>query len=555
MGIIKKKGDILLSKRYLFPETDLKIGFADRFMIMGRKTPFEVISTKMVWKLPFFHPFMGISCYEEEIVVALPMAPSRSAILYRDCLLRRDGKNVMECFVRNKVLCRKGKRLFLLFLFLSAACVSHGQEDTIGVRIYFHPSETDFIAGYRDNGKRVQQFVERFRSILPDSNYHVSSLEVISGASPEGYHSQNLRLSQDRANALISYLQERLPLSGLTTHVRSLGSDWVGCERLVMDSDIPNKEEVLRIIRSVPDLRGTNTDPRLTALRRVGGGESWRYLQQHIFPELRESGVEVSFRYKRKDTADERVDQIMPGKTYVVDTLIQMVGIHDTVFIIKDRCRERRDSLKNRPHKDSERYQKLPTDKMLVLAPRTNLLLPLLNIGVEVPIGNRWSVALDHYYPWWWRRWGGQSHRNCFELMFESVEARYWIGSRHKNEGTNYRYRLSGHSLAVFGTGGYYDFERDWTGRQGEFWGAGVDYLWALPGRKGRVRWEFELGVGFLHSSARRYDVFEDGGKLFKRKGVTETTTWIGPLKASVSLVVPIYKKMKTENRKEGGAL
>lgn len=32
-----------------------------------------------------------------------------------------------------------------------------------------------------------------------------------------------------------------------------------------------------------------------------------------------------------------------------------------------------------------------------VVALRTNLLLPLLNFGVEVPIGNRWSVGADYY--------------------------------------------------------------------------------------------------------------------------------------------------------------
>ena len=37
-----------------------------------------------------------------------------------------------------------------------------------------------------------------------------------------------------------------------------------------------------------------------------------------------------------------------------------------------------------------------------VVAVRSNLLVPALNVGVEVPIGTNWSVAADYYFPWVW---------------------------------------------------------------------------------------------------------------------------------------------------------
>ena len=40
-----------------------------------------------------------------------------------------------------------------------------------------------------------------------------------------------------------------------------------------------------------------------------------------------------------------------------------------------------------------------------VIALRSNLLLPLMNVGVQVPLGNRFSIGADWYYPFIRREW------------------------------------------------------------------------------------------------------------------------------------------------------
>lgn len=76
-------------------------------------------------------------------------------------------------------------------------------------------------------------------------------------------------------------------------------------------------------------------------------------------------------------------------------------------------------------------------------------------------------------------------------------------------------------------------------GDQGEFVQVGVDYLYSLPVWKDRLHLEFSLGLGYIYSHVKPYDVFEDGGKAYKT-GYTENFHWLGPTKATVSLVVPI---------------
>jgi hypothetical protein len=174
-------------------------------------------------------------------------------------------------------------------------------------------------------------------------------------------------------------------------------------------------------------------------------------------------------------------------------------------------------------------------DCKTVIAIRSNLLLPALNLGAEIPAGNRWSFAADYYYPW---LWPGKSNKECFELLGWSAEWRYWFGKER-----DAARRLLGHSLALYGTGGYYDFEQNYKGKQGEFYGGGLDYTYAVAlGKRGRVNMEFTVGVGYIHANSRKYEVLSDGGPLFKKDGEI-LFDYVGPTKAAISLVIPIRKR------------
>ena len=171
----------------------------------------------------------------------------------------------------------------------------------------------------------------------------------------------------------------------------------------------------------------------------------------------------------------------------------------------------------------------------VIIAARTNLLVPALNVGAEMPLGDRWSVSADYYFPW---IWPSPKNKNCFELLGWSVEGRYWLG-RNRTA----RDRLLGHSVGLYGAGGYYDFERNFKGLQGEFISAGLDYTYAMPiGRKKRLNLEFTLALGYIHSWGRNYHVLDEYGPLFKDDEEIRFD-YVGPTKAAVSLVVPFGKK------------
>ena len=254
---------------------------------------------------------------------------------------------------------------------------------------------------------------------------------------------------------------------------------------------------------------------------------------REVFPEMRLATASVVC-YVRSIRADVPATDAVERVVVLRDTVYQ----RDTVYIAAEAA----------PAAAIAEEDTLPYRRKMVVALRSNLLLPLLNVGVEVPIGNRWSVGADWYYPWLWRNWHKSTEmKNCFELLMGGADVHYWLGNKHSAGEDNWQYRLSGHAIGVYGYYGYYDIGYNYKGHQGEFYNVGLDYVYSMRfGYKKLFRLEFTVGVGYIHSGARKYRVYSEGGHAF-RTGINKNFNWFGPTKVGISLVLPFYKKIRKE--------
>lgn len=182
---------------------------------------------------------------------------------------------------------------------------------------------------------------------------------------------------------------------------------------------------------------------------------------------------------------------------------------------------------------------------------RSNLLLPLMNVGAQIPLGNRFSIGLDWYYPFIYRNWSPYlDQTNCFQALGPGADFRIYLGKKHRKSRENWQYRFSGHSIGIYGMYGRYDVEWQFHGEQARFLNAGVDYMYsARIGKRKRMRLDLSVGVGYFQSRAIEYQVFRPGGLAYKTGRILDHT-WIGPTKATVSLVIPIHAKI--EKKEEG---
>lgn len=417
--------------------------------------------------------------------------------------------------------------LFMLLFFLPGrAAAQQYKTDTLSLEIYFQQGKSALDAGFRGNGARMESFYASVISRMQEPGVLIRSIFVRASASPEGATEFNRNLSQDRARALGDWLTETLGVNPGLILTDAVGADWEGLARLIETCDEPWKDEALQIIR--------HSSNRKQALQLLSGGNAWTWMSEHLFPELRFAQGSVSCVIATPVQPEPIRDTVyIKTQTTVTDTVFVSPGVAAlTPEVVKAYNKERRKA-------DF-------TGKKMIFAVRTNALaVPLANIGVEVPIGKRWSVGIDYYYPWIWRPHHAEGldySGKCFELQALDIEGRYWFAPRKSNQPAQ---RLLGHSVGLYAAAGHYDFEQNFTGHQGEFYNVGVDYLYALPIFGGRLHLEFELGIGYIYSPSQPYDTFVAGEKAFRRKGVTQKTSWFGPTRAQVSLVWPIYVNIK----------
>lgn len=411
--------------------------------------------------------------------------------------------------------------------------------DTLSVSVYFRQGSSLVERGFRDNGVRLDAFVSKVNGLLSDSLSLVHSVSVSTGASPEGSLELNERLSMDRARSIRDYILNGTLLSPSQVKVSSLGVDWELFSSLVESSDCPWKEDIRRLL-SMPvtykEYRGGRLDSRKIALQQLDGGRCWEWLYENIFEQMRSAAGEVRCVFQDRRivfSSDARVSR---------DTMV--VVLRDTIFVSSVSAADSSVALSVPARKVRSSRVFDSSLGRTVFAFRSNLLVPLLNVGMEVPVGNRFSIGADIYCPWVLRDWMNrisEPQRYCMQGIMGGVEFRYWPGLSHK--GGNARYnRLCGHSVALVADAGIFDMEYDWKGVQGEFAIIGFDYTYALPVKSGKVCFEFSLGVGYCLCRWRPYEVYYEGGLLISER---PAMLWQGPMasRIGVSLIIPVRSK------------
>ena len=443
----------------------------------------------------------------------------------------------------------------IIMAILPGRSISYGQQvtDSVTVNVRFKQNVSILEQGFGSNRTALRTFLKEYNRLSNDPNCSVVSVELISGASPEGAADHNQDLSEKRASALRQYLENYCDeVSSELLVERPLGSDWAGLADRIEKTEFSWKEEAASIIRETPLWISDGSrivDGKKKRIMEFRGGEPWKWMEENIFPDLRASAFKIIYRHDASYDPDKACVGYQSVQQSARDTLV-IEKIHkqvDTVYVIgavATAAEEKRTVSRNRRSSNGDgikqKYNK-QEDRRLVMALRTNTLaIPLANFGLEFPLGERWSVGADYYYPWIWR---DSVHKLCNEMLAWDAELRYWFPGKRAASGK----RLLGSSIGIYGAGGYYDFERDWSGLQGEFYTAGLDYTYALALGRGGVHLEFELGVGYLFSPTRKYNVYMEGGKLFKSENFQRNFSFIGPTKAGVSLAIPIYGKKKTK--------
>lgn len=137
----------------------------------------------------------------------------------------------------------------------------------------------------------VKDFVETLKQIKADQKgFMLDNIEVSAYASPDGGMKVNEALAQKREKSSKGYVGKQLKAAKLDADVDSkyTAEDWEGFQQLVSQSNIQDKDVILRVLSMYQD-----PEEREKQIRNLSAG--FKELADEILPELRRARMTINY--------------------------------------------------------------------------------------------------------------------------------------------------------------------------------------------------------------------------------------------------------------------
>ncbi len=449
------------------------------------------------------------------------------------------------------------KNRLIPFLLFAAALLGSGsvaaREATDSVRVYYRRGHRTADPAYRENRSELARFLDVVRRARAEGR--AERLVIRSYASPDGAARSNERLSRLRADSLESFLRRETGLPASMIEKRAEGIAWQMLRELAAASEMPARDEAVRIIDRTPvwifDAEGRIVDGRKKRLMELRGGVPYRYMMEQLFPVLR-SSLAVTLYTKTDEKAEaarrdslacaEAAEAAAKRARLLAEEAARRAASEQAAAKAAARAaaEAKAAAAKEAETKAAEakaaeaaaRRAATDAEPLHRLALKTNLLYDAIlmpSLGIEYRIDDRWSVALEADVAWWRR----DSRHKYYQIATLMPEARYWFRTRKP---------WHGHYVGAFVGGSWYDLENGGKGYKGEAAMIGVSYGYMWPVSRS-LSFEAGIGAGYLNTKYREYRP-EDGHYLYNRKG---RTNYFGPLKVRFALVWRLWDARKTK--------
>lgn len=370
----------------------------------------------------------------------------------------------------------------------------------------------------------------------------VDSVLAEGWSSPDGTAAGNAKLSGRRASAALSSLMKRGIPTGVRARVVARGEDWSSVADFVRSTDDASvtafRESILFLIENE-----TEPDRREEQLR-LRYAEAWKAVEKGCYEAARRADVTIWYHNGALvDTlavTAEDIPMVWPSGRSGAEAPEKDSVAMDIPSIAAPSLAPARDTasgpvavLEGEPFETGVAPVPASYDRTWRVAPRSNLFVPLMNVGLGIACGpkGRFMIGADWYYPWSGSLGNGSW---CVEVLAAELSARWYF-----RDGTDPYSRATGFWLGLDAMATLYDLCLHSKGFQGEGLAGGLAFGWTFPVGKGHLRMGLEMTVGYAYLQNRRYDVFE--GTAFREGDFMRTIGWWGPLKAAWTLEVPIW--------------
>ena len=153
----------------------------------------------------------------------------------------------------------------------------------------FRVNKTDIVVDLFDNSRELAKITRTIDLVREDKNVQITGINIHGFASPDGPYANNERLARERAASLKNYVANLYPINAKLFSSNSTPEDWDGFRRKVQQSNLANKEEIIKISNS--SLAPDDKDKRIRQLY----PHDYAVIMSDIYPRLRHSDYTVSY--------------------------------------------------------------------------------------------------------------------------------------------------------------------------------------------------------------------------------------------------------------------
>ena len=160
-------------------------------------------------------------------------------------------------------------------------------------------------------GSSVKDFIAALDAINADERSTVTSTEIVAYASPEGAQDLNDKLSGNRgSSALKAWNKVTKGKDAAAPEVKSVGEDWEGFQQLVSESNIEDKDLILRVLSMY-------SDPAVRENEIKNMSQVYTALKGEVLPELRRARLIANVEYK--NYTNEELVELLNNNDSVLD--------------------------------------------------------------------------------------------------------------------------------------------------------------------------------------------------------------------------------------------
>ncbi|MCM1177822.1 MAG: DUF3575 domain-containing protein [Clostridium sp.] len=398
----------------------------------------------------------------------------------------------------------------------------------------------------------VNAAAQELAKVLEDPDKLLLQVWICGSSSPDGLFGENTSLARERTGEAAAYIREIMDIPESMIHAESLDEDWNRLAELIAESDMPYRDEILRIISE------EEWGARKEALRSLDNGRAWEILNNDFFPLLRCVRFAIFCKWDSSKpylTAPEPeycIECTVPGNAPAVrmKPAKDTAYIHDTVYVnntlhvitepepdcTADTAGDMSNAGRDRmPVRQRERKY---WDTPWMMGIKTNVLadaVVLPDIAVEIQLAEHFSFELmgtytrkNIFYP--------DRNTNVYGI---SPEVRYWMNdAMHKGHFFGVHANLLWYTTRWSGGLLYQNFGMDpeKAGNERPAWSVGATYGYNLRlDRKDHWGIEFLLGIGYGQYRQQIAEWSDEHQKWFA-KGAPEDKSYIGVTKVGINL-------------------